>query len=136
MQKTRDSFTCSFLALTCLFHLSLINIFKKFRLFPKKSYFCFYCAIYNKQMDEISKFPGRKKKSQKWMKRGNFTWNFIYNQTLRHLTANVFDAAAVPTAVPSLLPTANYWFLILKKKKGKKKHLMWKRNPVFFYIFF
>ena len=58
VQKKCDSFTCSVLALTYWFHLNLIGIFKKFRLFPIKSYFCFYCATYNKQMGEIT---GRKK---------------------------------------------------------------------------
>ena len=47
VQKKRVSFTFSCLALTHWFNLSLIRLFKKFRLFPTKPYFCFYCAIYN-----------------------------------------------------------------------------------------
>ena len=49
-QKKRDSFTCSFLALTCRFNLNLNSILRKFSLFPTKPYFCFYRATHNKQM--------------------------------------------------------------------------------------
>ena len=61
MQKKRDSFTCSFLAFTYWFHLNLIIIFRKFRLFPNKTILLFFCAIHNEQMDEISKFHVKKK---------------------------------------------------------------------------
>ena len=61
VQKKRDSYTCSFLALTYWFNLNLMSILKKFSLFPTKPYFCFYCATHNKQMDEISKFQVEKK---------------------------------------------------------------------------
>ena len=65
VQKKRESFTCSFLALTYWLNLNLMSILKRFSLFSTKPCFCFYCATHNKQMDEISKFQVEIKKSQK-----------------------------------------------------------------------
>ena len=111
MQKKRDLFTCSFLALTYWFHLNLISIFKKFRLFETKPFFKTVRPIINNWMNFQK---SRSKKGTECVKGGNFAWNALNNQTLRRLVFSMWRGCLAVIAAYSFW--TNYSLLIFNEK--------------------
>ena len=78
MQKKRDSFICSFLALTYYwFQLHLNNKSKNLRTVPLNSDFCFYCSIINKWI-RFQNFTSKKGRLQNYVISVTFFTLFIY----------------------------------------------------------